>query len=66
MLKACCFHFTHAKNLEKSGFDLWGEDLGHPMCYSQLWGFILQEIGSCVSEPVLYSLSRVRGKVESH
>lgn len=30
MLEAGCFHFNHANNPGKAGFDLW-EDLGHPL-----------------------------------
>lgn len=66
MLEAGCFHFNHANNPGKSGFDLWEEDLGHPVCYNWVWRFILQETCTCILECVLYSLAREKEGVGSH
>lgn len=66
MLETACFHFNHANNLGKWDFDLWEEDLEHPVYYNWLWRFILQEMCSCVPECILYSLSREREGVGCH
>lgn len=49
------------------GKKIWDKDLGHhPVCYSWLWRFILQETCDCVPECVLYSLAWEKEGVGSH